>query len=370
MHATPGAWRAILEPLVAAWCAAAPGVARALDLGSAEELPARQATGTRDFAAAVAAYNTRAGDAAHPLQVSLAQGERSRQKDLMRPVMDVLCARAKADLDDRALGRLQSCGGPGAGAFTLLPTAPEHRMAPDLYQLSLRRRLLMEGPRLLKDPASQTQCQNRSREGVVCGALHEPDQHHAIACETGPARTWRHDRIRDLLARWLARRVAGSVRTEQTVPQWTQRRCDPATGQDRMEVAVLDVQCVEKGTWHVVDVVVTSPDSAELREERARATHAGLAVEDAERGKHRRYPPGPNTPLLTPFAVKTGGRLGQAARQLVLDHLDRAEGLAGASADATASWQELPATLQTAVAEQILAAHRPAHRPAAAGRRR
>eukprot|EP00959_Pyramimonas_sp_CCMP1952_P312619 6543646-Pyramimonas_sp.AAC.1 len=96
------------------------------------------------------------GNAAHYLQVSLAQGERSRQKDLMGPVMEVLRARAKNGLDDRALGRLLSCGGPGAGAFTLLPAAPEQRMTADLYRLSLRRRLLMEGTRLLRGHALQT----------------------------------------------------------------------------------------------------------------------------------------------------------------------------------------------------------------------
>ena len=131
-------------------------------------------------------------------------------------------------------------------------------------------------------------------------------------------------------------------------------------GQERVELAVLDVKWCEKGTWHVVDVVVTSPDSTDPREERARAAHAGLAAEDAARGKQLRYPPGPTTPLLTPFAVETGGRLGEAARQLVLDRLDRRDGEAGASADAAAFWQELSATLQTGVAEQILAAHRPA----------
>ena len=221
----------------------------------------------------------------------------------------------------------------------------------------------MEGARLLKGYALQTHCQNKSRHGAVCGAMLEPDQHHAIACETGPARTGRHDRVRDLLARWLAKRVAGPVRTEQTVPQWLRRRRDPATGQERMELAVLDVKWCEKGTWHVVDVVVTSPDSTDPREERARAAHADLAAEDVTRGKLRQYPPGPTTPVLTPFAAETGGRIGEAARQLVLDRLDRREGEAGAGADAAAFWQELSATLQTGVAEQILASHRRAAPP-------
>ena len=101
----------------------------------------------------------------------------------------------------------------------------------------------MTGPRLLKGHASQTHCQNTSREGVVCGALHELDQHHAIACERGPARTRRHDRIRDLLARWLAKRAPGLVQTEQTAPQWTRRRRDLARG----ELAALDVKWSEKG---------------------------------------------------------------------------------------------------------------------------
>ncbi|CAK0883736.1 unnamed protein product, partial [Prorocentrum cordatum] len=261
---------------VAAWCAAAPKVALALGMGSAEELLARQAAGAGDFASAVAACSAKVGNAAHYLQVSLAQGERGRQKDLMRPIMVVLQGNATAGLDNRALGRIHSCGGPGAGAFTLLPTAPERRMAGDLYRLSLRRRLQMEGARLLK---------------------------------TGPARAGRRDSVRDLLARWLAERVAGPVRTEQTVPQWLRRRRDPATGQERVELAVLDVKWCEKGTWHVVG---------------------------------------------------TGGRLGEAARQLVLDRLGRRDGEAGASADAAAFWQELSAALQTGVAEQILAAHRPA----------
>ncbi|CAK0900854.1 unnamed protein product, partial [Prorocentrum cordatum] len=159
-----------------------------------------------DFASAWATYDAKVGNATHCLQVSAAQGERSRQKDLMRPVMNVVDASAKAGLDDRTPVRIQSCGGPGAGAFTLLPTAPEQRMAADLCWLSLRMRLQNVGPWLLRGHALQIHCRDMSRDGVICLWMHDPDQHHAIACETGPARSARHNRIRDLLARWLAKR--------------------------------------------------------------------------------------------------------------------------------------------------------------------
>ena len=87
------------------------------------------------------------------------------------------------------------------------------------------------------------------------------------------------------------------MRAEQTVPQWLRRRRDPATGQERLELAVMDVKWCEKGAWHVVDVVVASPDSTEPREERARAAYAGLAAEDAARGEQLRYPLGPPCPF-------------------------------------------------------------------------
>ena len=344
---------------VAAWYAAAARAAAALGLPNAEALLATQATGTRGFLDAVAAYNGKLPTAAHHLQASLAHGERTRQKTLMEPLTEVLGAAARAGLPPRAAGRLLSCGGPGAGAFTLLPTAPEHRMHPDTYRLALRRRLLMEGHRLLRGLQPQTHCRNTSREGAVCGAALEPDQHHAVACERGGARVARHNRVRDLLARWLAKRSSGRVLTEQTVPQWQRRRRNPTTGLEDVETAVLDIAWTARGVSRAVDVVVVSSDTADDRIERARAAKAGLAAEEAARAKERRYPPGPLTPLLTPFAVECGGRVGDAARRLILDYVDRADGDSGASADALAFWQELSATLQTAVVEQLLSAHRP-----------
>ncbi|CAK0862998.1 unnamed protein product, partial [Prorocentrum cordatum] len=222
---------------------------------------ARQATGTQDFASAVAAYSAK------------------------------------------------SCGGAGARAFTLLPTMPEHG-----------------GRTVRTNPVTG-----------LFGAMHEPDQRHAITCETGSTCTARNDSIRDLLMRWLARRVPGLVRTEQTVPQWLRWRRHPATGQERLEPAMLDVEWGDQGAWHVVDVAVRNPASSEPREERARAVHAGLAAEGAARGKQLRCPPGPTTPPWTPFAVETGGPSGQAAKQLVLDRLGHRKGEACASADATAT---------------------------------
>ncbi|CAK0902373.1 unnamed protein product [Prorocentrum cordatum] len=93
------------------------------------------------------------------------------------------------------------------------------------------------------------------------------------------------------------------VWTEQTVPQWTRWRRDPATSQDSMEVAVLGVKWVENGSWHISDVVLralTPPSRARNGPERpTRAWPPG-------RGKRQRCPPGPTTPLLTPFAAETG----------------------------------------------------------------
>ncbi|CAK0846385.1 unnamed protein product [Prorocentrum cordatum] len=345
---------------IAAWLDAAPRVAAALGAPSAEALLAARAAGTQGFEAAVVTYNASVG-AAHCLQTSLAQGERHRQKDLVGPRMEVIAGVAKAGLDHRERGRLLSAGGPGAGAFTMLPTKPEHRMAPELYRISLGRRLLMTGARLLRGLEPQTHCRNTSREGVLCGAVLDTDQHHALACETGGRRVARHDRIRDLLARWLARRVPAWVQKEQTVPQWQRTRRAVVDGVEtaRVETAVLDVVWARQGCARAVDVVVVSPDSTDEREARARAAKAGLAAEDAARDKARRCPPGPTTPLLIPFAIETGGRVGSSARQLIQDHLDRSDGEAGASADAVAFWQELSAVLQTAVAEQLLSAHKP-----------
>ena len=73
-------------------------------------------------------------------------------------------------------------------------------------------------PRPLKGRALQASCQNKSREGTFCGATHEPDQHRAIARETGPARTRRHNGIHDPLARWLAERSPAPLCAEQTAP--------------------------------------------------------------------------------------------------------------------------------------------------------
>ena len=70
----------------------------------------------------------------------------------------------------------------------------------------------------------------------------------------------------------------------------------------------------------------------------------------------------------------TGAALGTAAaagaaevvanrRSELATGADSDDARAGAGADAAAFWQELSATLQTAVAEHILSAHRPAAPP-------
>ena len=102
---------------------------------------------------------------------------------------------------------------------------------------------------------------------------------------------------------------------EQVIPEL--RR--PVTGQ--LETARLDVIVHDGISRSLVDVVIVSPLAADQTFRRACARRDGHAARRAECAKRSRYP----SHELVPFALETGGRLGNAARAFLLKLADSAD---------------------------------------------
>jgi len=195
---------------------------------------------------------------------------------------------------------LRSAGGLGQNW-----AAAQDELAPPIAEPAwaavLRRRLRVQWPSGRGDGT----CRHRRKNGTLCGAALDARGTHALTCNCGGGVDRRHNRIRDVVAAWLKEQGHEAVDTEQCVPQWQRIGTDGAP-----EDARLDVAFRSGGVQQYVDVVVTSPVSADGARNRRNAATDGAAAESAEQGKRRRYP----HPELTPLAVETLGRLGTVAQ--------------------------------------------------------
>ena len=177
---------------------------------------------------------------------------------------------------------LNSHDGPGARGYTTQPSIEGVPQMPDAhFQIIMRHRL-----RFAVCPAG-ARCQNRTRDGRVCGALLDQGGLHALTCETGPARTRRHNCIRDWVAKTLTACSDFSASTEQHVPQWG--RLNPRTGE--IERAILDVATRNgAGRLMFIGVRVTCELTSNADRLRSHAHKTGSAARDAVNEKRRRYP--------------------------------------------------------------------------------
>ena len=192
-------------------------------------------------------------------------------------------------------------------------------------------------------------CQRRSKEGVVCGKPLDPRGKHCKLCEFGPARTGRHDSLRDFAAGYHQRTTGLVATKEQRVVAWD--RVHPRTGQ--LEEARLDFATRDAVTKQsvFVDATVTCAYSGYAPCQRARANKDGLAVMTAVNSKRARYPPSGGD--LVPMAWEDGGRPAEETVAYVrswgfgLDPGERSEVI-------RYGWQRLSSRLQVGNAEMIL----------------
>ena len=213
------------------------------------------------------------------------------------------------------------------------------------FNIAIRDRL-----RLPVCPPGST-CQRRNADGHVCGKALDPWGKHAKLCEWGPARTGRHDSLRDFAASYHQKATGLVTFKEQRAPAWD--RVNPRTGQ--LEEARLDFatrDCIT-GQPIFVDTTVTCAYSGYAPCQRARANNDGLAAVNAVTRKRARYPPSGGD--LVPMAWEDGGR---PAEETVAYVRSWGHGLSPGERTEVIryAYQQLSARLQIGNAEMILSA--------------
>ena len=133
-------------------------------------------------------------------------------------------------------------------------------------------------------------------------------------------------------------------RTEQIIPELAR----PVEGQ--IDTARLDVIVHDGISRNLIDVVIVSPLAGGAAYRRACARRDGHAARRAECTKRASYP----TADLVPFALETGGRLGNAARAFVMRMAEAAE---HPTTERLRLYRAISSTLQDGVARQLEARH-------------
>ena len=150
----------------------------------------------------------------------------------------------------------------------------------------------------------------------------------------------RHDSVVRCLNHLVARTLDPKPRLEQVVPELA-RLVSGQTEQARLDLVVHD------GAHRLLlDVVVVSPFASGDGFRRACARRDGHAARRAEITKRTRYPSND----LVPFAVETGGRLGNEARAFLLRCAEFAE---DPSKERQFLYRAISSVLQDRIAKQI-----------------
>ena len=156
--------------------------------------------------------------------------------------------------------------------------------------------------------------------------------------------------MRDFCAAYHQKVTGYAATTEQLVTAWN--RTNPRTGE--LEKAKLDVATRDAVTGNVVylDTSITCAYSDDQSRQRARSGRDGLAAQNREDAKRRRYPPHGGD--LVPVVFETGGRPGDATVAYVRS---LAHGMEGAARTEVLryAWQQLSCLLQVGNAEALLA---------------
>ena len=138
-----------------------------------------------------------------------------RQKVWTKEVHNASLERLMAQLGEEDQVEVRTVGGAGAGSFLTVALEDEQQLPDAHFKAAIRRRLR------IKPRAASTTCRHKysGTAGNLCGQALDAQGQHARICKVGGAIVRRHDRIRDWLAKWLAKMLDQQTATEQYVPK-------------------------------------------------------------------------------------------------------------------------------------------------------
>ena len=236
------------------------------------------------------------------------------QKVLVSYIQMGLLRDLKVGIDNDQAGMLRSFSGKASGAFLDPPLDDRWTLSNSRFATACRRRLCLPHPGYDVVPFAPL-CSNRGAQGQLCGQVRDPDGKHPECCSLGGGLIERHDRVVRCLGVLAARNLDPRPKLEQVIPELAR----PVAGQ--IVQARLDVIVHEGTARSLLDVVIVSPYGGNDSFRAACARRDGHASRRAAVAKRARYP---NRDLV-PFALETGGRMGNDARAFLSRMADAAE---------------------------------------------
>ena len=198
---------------------------------------------------------------------------------------------------------MNSASGKAVGAFLEIPSDDRWVMPIRRFAIACLRRLGCDYAGFAAPPLFPLTCQNKTREGRVCGKQCDAAGKHQKCCAPGGVLMIRHDGLVWCLGQLAAWNLDPKPKLEQIVPELA-RQVD-----GQVEQARLDVIIHEATSRCLIDVVVVSRYAGDASFRRAGARRDGHAARRAESMKRSKYP----LDELVRFAVETGGCLANAA---------------------------------------------------------
>lgn len=245
-----------------------------------------------------------------------------------------------ANMNDDERAVLRSASGQGACAFLETPLDDRFVMTNTRFTIACMRRLADKWPAHEDKPQVPPMCANTTMNGRVCGQQPDALGKHQECCAPGGGLMIRHDNMVRCLASLAATTIDPRARTEQIIPELAR----PVEGQ--IDTARLDVIIHDGISRSLIDVVIVSPLAGGAAHRRACARRDGHAARHAECTKRTRYP----TADLVPFALETGGRIGNSARAFVIR---MAEATERPATERLRLYRAISSTLQDGVARQL-----------------
>ena len=296
--------RSAVSTFLSAQCRVLPGVCKALEVASVEDLVDR----CPDLGQKLAAAKNRAIERGATLQqipwpTSAAGNARSRAKG--SACAKAMCRSSREDVEGQLSGpqrgRLRGQGRRGASLWMDEPLPRGEAPANSTWKTMIRQRVLMPAPGADRPPLTAEQCGHCNQRGSPCETVADDDGVHECLCNAGGGPLLRHNRVREWLADKLRHAYGGKTLTEQPHPLANSR------GIGRMDLKHDSAQ------GHLdIDVTITSIHTSNVREALRRQTAPERSIRSGVADKLTTYGPG-----VLAFAADDTGAIGTGALRLL-----------------------------------------------------